>query len=236
MSHHAEVTITRQGADWVVAEADDDRAFQLIKGVGFLRDERLGPSRYRLPRYGAGDYYEEAASRAARLLAQEGYSVSLDPALTSSSVPRAERRNLGEVRTSALGPGGGSTVCWNDRLAAARPEEFNELFSTSITGDSGTVAGLHQMLETASEWCRAHGARGTAAELDVLAGRLADLGEELHLVREGMAQEIHSGSHRAAAAAHASPAASIRGAHVGPPTETPAPLPPAPVRSLPRSR
>ncbi|MCX5449873.1 hypothetical protein [Streptomyces nigrescens] len=144
---------------------------------------------------------------------------------------------LEEVRTSAVSPGVGvQTVCWNDRLAAARPEEFNELFSTAITGDSGTVAGLPQMLETASEWCRVHGAHGSAAELDVIAGRLADLGEELHLVREGTDHEIRSGSHRAAAAARASPAASIRGARVGPPTETPAPLPSAPVRSLPCSR
>ncbi|GAA2314766.1 hypothetical protein GCM10010416_31040 [Streptomyces caniferus] len=130
----------------------------------------------------------------------------------------------------------GPTVCWSDRLAAARPEEFNELFSTAVTGDFGTVAGLHQMLETASEWCRAHGARVSAAELDVLAGRLADLGEELHLVREGMSHEIRSGSHRAAAAARASPVASARGAFVGPLTETPASPPLLPIRSLPCSR
>ncbi|MFE3881852.1 hypothetical protein ACFXPQ_02820 [Streptomyces lydicus] len=154
----------------------------------------------------------------------------------SSTVARAEHRTLGEVRTSTGSRDiGGLSACWSDRLAAARPEEFDELFSTVVTGDFGTVAGLHQMLETASEWCRVHGARGSAAELDVLAGHLADLGEELHLVREGMAHEIRSGSHRAAAAARASPAASARGACVGP-TEAPAPLPSAPVRSLPCSR
>ncbi|MYT17815.1 hypothetical protein YWIDRAFT_07450 [Streptomyces sp. SceaMP-e96] len=147
---------------------------------------------------------------------------------------------LEEVRTSAMSPGvGGSTVCWSDRLAAARPEEFDELFSTAVTGDFGAVAGLHQMLESASEWCRAHGARGSAAELDVLAGRLADLGEELHLVKEGMSHEIRSDSHRAAAAAaaaaRASPVASARGACVRP-TEAPAPPPPTPVRPLPCSR
>lgn len=144
---------------------------------------------------------------------------------------------LEEVRTSAMSPGVGTpTICWSDLLAAARPEEFDELFSTAVTGDSGTVAGLHQMLETASEWCRAHGARGSAAELDVLAGRLADLGEELHLVREGMSHEIRSGSHRTAAAARASPAVSARGAFVGPLTETPTSPPLLPVRSLPCSR
>ncbi|MGA5632520.1 hypothetical protein [Streptomyces lydicamycinicus] len=154
----------------------------------------------------------------------------------SSTVPRAHRRMLEEVRASAVSPSvDGPTICWSDRIAAARPEEFDELFSTAVTGDFGTVAGLHQMLETASEWCRAHGARGSAAELDVLAGRLADLGEELHLVREGMSHEIRSDSHRAAAAARASPVASARGAGVGP-TEAPAPLPSAPVRSLPCSR
>lgn len=154
----------------------------------------------------------------------------------SSTVPRAQRRVLEEVRTSVVSPGvGGPTVCWSDLLAAARPEEFDELFSTAVTGDFGTVAGLHQMLESASEWCRAHGARGSAAELDVLAGRLADLGEELHLVREGMSHEIRASSQRAAAAARASPVASARGARVGP-TEAPAPPPPAPARSLPCSR
>ncbi|MER5972243.1 hypothetical protein ABT112_21300 [Streptomyces sp. NPDC002055] len=154
----------------------------------------------------------------------------------SSTVARAEHRTLGEVRTSTGSSDiGGRSACWNDRLAAARPEEFDELFSTVVTGDFGTVAGLHQMLETASEWCRAHGARGSAAELAVLAGRLADLGEELHLVREGISHEIRPGSHRTAAAARASPAASARGACLGP-TEAPAPLPSPPVRSLPRSR
>ncbi|MFG2094623.1 hypothetical protein [Streptomyces sp. NPDC048612] len=155
----------------------------------------------------------------------------------SSTVSRAQRRMLEEVRTSAVSPGFGvPTVCWNDRLAAARPEEFDELFSTAVTGDFGTVARLHQMLETASEWCRFHGARSSAAELDVLAERLADLDEELHLVREGMAHEIHSRSHRAAAAARTSPAVSTRGACVGPPTETPASPPLLPVRSLPCAR
>ncbi|WP_433855455.1 hypothetical protein [Streptomyces kronopolitis] len=155
----------------------------------------------------------------------------------SSTVARAEHQTLEEVRTSTGSRDiGGPSACWSDRLAAARPEEFNELFSTAVTGDFGTVAGLHQMLETASEWCRAHGARGSAAELDVLARRLADLGEELHLVGEGMSHEIRSGSHRAAAAARASPAASARGACVGPPTEPPASPPLLPVRSLPCSR
>ncbi|MFF9784160.1 hypothetical protein [Streptomyces nigrescens] len=154
----------------------------------------------------------------------------------SSTVLRAQRRMLEEVRTSAVSPSvSDPTICWSDRLAAARPEEFDELFSSAVTGDFGAVAGLHQVLESASEWCRAHGARGSAAELDVLAGRLADLGEELHLVGEGMSHEIRSGSHRAAAAARASPVASVRGACVGP-TEAPAPLPSAPVRSLPCSR
>ncbi|QIY59479.1 hypothetical protein HEP86_01320 [Streptomyces sp. RPA4-5] len=143
---------------------------------------------------------------------------------------------LEEVRTSAVSPSvDGPTICWSDRLAAARPEEFDELFSTAVTEDFGAVAGLHQMLESASEWCRAHGARGSAAELDVLAGRLADLGEELHLVKEGMSHEIRSDSHRAAAAARSSPVASARGACVRP-TEAPAPPPPTPVRPLPCSR
>ncbi len=153
----------------------------------------------------------------------------------SSTVSRADRRTLGNVRTPATSPGFGTPAAdGNDRPAAARPEEFEELFSTALTGDFGAVARLHQALETASEWCRTHGACGSAAELDVLAERLADLGEELHLVQEGMGHEFRS--HRAAAATHTSPAVSARGASAGPPTATSAPLPPAPVRSLPCSR
>ncbi|MFD5115928.1 hypothetical protein ACFWNG_27045 [Streptomyces sp. NPDC058391] len=68
-------------------------------------------------------------------------------------------------------------VDWNDRLAAARPQEFAELFHEALTDDFGAVARLHQMLGTASEWCRAHAARSSASELDALADRLTDLGE-----------------------------------------------------------
>ncbi|WP_308295832.1 hypothetical protein [Streptomyces sp. ISL-96] len=128
------------------------------------------------------------------------------------------------------------SVDWNDRLAAARLEEFAELFQEAITEDFGAVARLHQMLETASEWCRAHGARGIASELGALADRLTDLGEELHLVGEDVGHEIHSRSHRAAAAAHVSPVVSVRGTSVGQQSDAPAPLPPPTVRSLPRSR
>ncbi|WP_199831930.1 hypothetical protein [Streptomyces acidiscabies] len=69
-----------------------------------------------------------------------------------------------------------------DGLANARPQDFAERFRQAVTDDFGAVAQLHQLLEAASEWCRAHGDRGSAAELDAVAGRLTDLGEELHLV------------------------------------------------------
>ncbi|WP_255306194.1 hypothetical protein [Streptomyces sp. Wb2n-11] len=148
-----------------------------------------------------------------------------------STILRAGHRTHENVRTPVADTPAADR---NDRLVAARPEEFEELFSTILTEDSGAVARLHQTLETASGWCRTHGACGSAAELDALAGRLADLGEELHLVREGVGHEIRS--HRAATAARTSPAVSARGASAGPPTATSAPLPPATVRSLPCSR
>lgn len=106
---------------------------------------------------------------------------------------------------------GAPAADWNDRLAAARTEEFTDLFREALTGDFSAVAHLHQMLETASEWCRTHGARSSASELDAIASRLTDLGEELHLVGENIDHEIRSRSHRAAAAARLSPAASARG-------------------------
>ncbi|WP_232837837.1 hypothetical protein [Streptomyces atratus] len=127
-------------------------------------------------------------------------------------------------------------VDWNDRLAEARPEEFAEVFHEAITEDFGAAARLHQMLETASEWCRAHGARSSASELDALADRLTDLGEELHLVGEDVGHEIHSRSHRAAAATRVSPTVSVRGTSVIRHSEAPAHFPPPTIRSLPRSR
>ncbi|MGW3560832.1 hypothetical protein ACWDNT_26400, partial [Streptomyces sp. NPDC000963] len=126
----------------------------------------------------------------------------------SSTVLRADHGPRGNVRTPAADG--------NDPLGGGWPEEFEELFSAILTGGFGAVARLHQMLETASEWCREHGVRGGAAELDVLAERLTDLGEELHLVREGVGDEIRFRSYRAAAAALTSPAALAHGAAAGP--------------------
>ncbi|MFE7271783.1 hypothetical protein [Streptomyces sp. NPDC057623] len=125
---------------------------------------------------------------------------------------------------------------WNDRLATARTEEFTDRFHEAVTEDFGAVARLHQMLETASEWCRTHGARNSASELDAIASRLTDLGEELHLVAENVDHEIRSRSHRAAAAARLSPAASARGTSPGQQSDAPAPVPPSVTRSQPRSR
>ncbi|MET7571268.1 hypothetical protein ABZT04_22610 [Streptomyces sp. NPDC005492] len=153
----------------------------------------------------------------------------------TSSVSRADQRVHGEGQ--AVSPGTAAlAVDWNKRLAAARPGEFAELFHEAITEDFGAVAGLHQMLETASQWCRAHDARGSAVELDVLANRLTDLGEELHLVGEAVGQEIHARSRRTAAAARLSPAVPVRRTSVDWQSEAPAPLPPNTVRSQPRSR
>ncbi len=130
---------------------------------------------------------------------------------------------------------GAPATDWTDRLAAARTEEFTDVFHEAVTEDFGVVAHLHQMLETASEWCRTHGARSSASELDAIADRLTDLGEELHLVGENGSHEIRSRSHRAAAA-RLSPAASARGTSPGQQSDAPAPASPSAVRSLPRSR
>ena len=139
--------------------------------------------------------------------------------------------------TSPVGPDTvARTADWNERLATARHGEFTELFHEAITEDFGAVARLHQMLETASQWCRTHDARSSAVELDVLADRLTDLGEELHLVAEDVGPEIHSRSHRTAAAARPSPAVSARRNPLVRQSETPALLPPNTVRSQPRSR
>ncbi|WP_369392822.1 hypothetical protein AB5J72_38515 [Streptomyces sp. CG1] len=130
----------------------------------------------------------------------------------------------------------GPAVDWNDRLAAARPEGFAELFHEAITDDFGAVARLRRMLETASEWCRAHGARSSACELDALADRLTDIGEELLLVGEDAGRELRSRTHRLAAATRVSPTVSVRGPSAVQQSEAPAHFPPPTARSLPRSR
>lgn len=124
----------------------------------------------------------------------------------------------------------------NDRLAAARTEEFTDLFREAVTEEFGAVACLHQMLETASEWCRTRGGRSSASELEAIASRLADLGEELHLVAENVDHEIRSRSYQAAAAARSTPAASARGTSTGQQSDASTPVPPSVTRSLPRSR
>ncbi len=155
----------------------------------------------------------------------------------SSTVPRADHRVHEEAPAPATRPATvAPDVDWNDRLAAARPEEFADLLHEALTDDSGAVARLHQMLETASEWCRAHGARSSSSELDVLADRLNDLGDELHFVGEALGHEIHSRSHRAAAAARISPTVSVRGTSVMRQSEVPAHIPPPTAPWLPRSR
>ncbi|QHC26771.1 hypothetical protein GR130_08380 [Streptomyces sp. GS7] len=133
--------------------------------------------------------------------------------------------------------GDASATDWNDRLATARPEEFTDLFHEAVTEDFGTVARLHQILETASQWCHTHDARSSASALDTLTTRLTDLGDELHLVGENVNHEIRTRSHRAAAAAaRPSPVASAWGSAPGEQIGTPTPAPPSTARPLPRSR
>jgi hypothetical protein len=161
----------------------------------------------------------------------------LVPALRLGAVEDAAPLQRHPTTGPAASPNSGAPAPdGNDRLATALTEEFTDLFREAVTEDFGAVAHLHQMLETASEWCRTHGARGSASELDSIASRLTDLGEELHLVAENVDHEIRSRSHQAAAAACLSPAASARGTSPGHQSDAPAPVPPSVTRSLSRSR
>ncbi|MDX3866832.1 hypothetical protein [Streptomyces europaeiscabiei] len=166
-----------------------------------------------------------------------GSRSGLAPGLRFGAVENAALLQGHPATGPAASPDNGAPATdWNDLLAAARTEEFTGLFHEAVTEDFGAVARLHQMLEPASEWCRTHGARSSASELDAIADRLTDLGEELHLVGENVGHEIRSRSHRAAAAARLSPAASALGTSPGQQNDAPAPVSPSAVRSLPRSR
>ncbi|MEE1763569.1 hypothetical protein [Streptomyces sp. SP18BB07] len=166
-----------------------------------------------------------------------GSRSGLAPGLRIGAIEDAAPLQRHPTTGPAASPDSGSPATdGNDRLAAARTEEFTDLFREAVTEDFGAVARLHQMLETASEWCRTHGARSSASELDTIASRLTDLGEELHLVADNVDHEIHSRAHQAATAARFSPAASARGTSPGQRNDAPSPVPPSVARSLPRSR
>ncbi|MDX3585616.1 hypothetical protein [Streptomyces europaeiscabiei] len=166
-----------------------------------------------------------------------GSRPGLVPGLRFGVIENAAPAQRHPTTGPAASPDSGAPATdWNDRLAPARTEEFTGLFHEAVTEDFGAVARLHQMFETASEWCRTHGARNSASELEAIAYRLTDLGEERHLVAENVDCEIRSRSHRAATAARLSPAASAQGTSPGQQSDAPAPVSPSAVRSLPRSR
>lgn len=102
-------------------------------------------------------------------------------------------------------PRSDSAADWTSCLASARPQEFPVLFRQAVTDDSGAVAVLHQLLETASQWCRRHGAHHAASELEEITARLGDVGEDLHLAVEAVEIEVASRQGRAAAANRTSP-------------------------------
>ncbi|KOV12312.1 hypothetical protein ADK60_31825 [Streptomyces sp. XY431] len=91
------------------------------------------------------------------------------------------------------------------RLADADEAEFPSLFGQLVSSSFGAVDQLHELLSTAADWCRDHDARQYGAELETLADRVADLGEELHLVNDSLGRELASRSNRLAAAVSRSP-------------------------------
>ncbi|MFI9332410.1 hypothetical protein ACIGZJ_33370 [Kitasatospora sp. NPDC052868] len=91
------------------------------------------------------------------------------------------------------------------RLAAADESEFPSLFGQLVSSSFGAVDQLHELLSTAADWCRNHDARQYGAELETLADRVADLGEELHLVNDSLGRELAARSNRLAAAVSRSP-------------------------------
>ncbi|WP_441245292.1 hypothetical protein [Kitasatospora sp. McL0602] len=96
------------------------------------------------------------------------------------------------------------------RLAAADEVEFPSLFGQLVSSNFGAVGQLHELLSAAADWCRDHDARQYGAELETLADRVADLGEELHLVNDSLGRELASRSARLAAAVSRSPARPTR--------------------------
>lgn len=107
-----------------------------------------------------------------------GSRSGLVPGLRFGAVEDADPLQLHPTPGPAASPDSGAPATdGNDRLATARTEEFTDLFHEAVTEDFGAVARLHQMLDTASEWCHTHGARSSASELDAIASGLTDLGE-----------------------------------------------------------
>ncbi|WP_030459373.1 hypothetical protein [Kitasatospora sp. NRRL B-11411] len=100
------------------------------------------------------------------------------------------------------------------RLASTGPGEFPETLHQLVSSDFGAVSRLHELVSMAAQWCQDRGARRYGVELDSLAERITEIGEELHLVNEGLAGELAGRSERLAAAVSRSPTR---------PTRTPSP-------------
>ncbi|RKE22018.1 hypothetical protein BX266_5428 [Streptomyces sp. TLI_171] len=92
------------------------------------------------------------------------------------------------------------------RLASAEVGEFPEVLHQLVSSDFGAVSRLHELVSAAAQWCQDHGVRRYGAELDALAERITEVGEELHLVNEGLAGELAGRSEQLAAAVSRSPA------------------------------
>ncbi|WP_405361938.1 hypothetical protein OG535_29185 [Kitasatospora sp. NBC_00085] len=95
-------------------------------------------------------------------------------------------------------------------LATADPSDFPGLFRQHISGHLGAVERLHDLLSAAATWCLDHDARQYRDELESLANRLSDLGEELHLVNDSLRRELSGRGERMAAAMSRSPALTAR--------------------------
>lgn len=145
MPQPPDITITRlNNADVVVAETVDDRSVQLVTHVGFHRDQRLGRSRYRLPGSMTEADRQKAASFATRLLAQEGYTVSLDPALRDARLrPDDPQDNYAAGRHVR-----DLTVAMNGVHTYARAKHHTDQV---LHPDFGVLARLGEFLEAAAD-------------------------------------------------------------------------------------
>jgi hypothetical protein len=134
----------------------------------------------------------QGGQRAMAEFATIGYVADASPEF-KQAVQRARPRAQPRATPRRLRPdvAGASVVPWIGLIAEAdSPGEISELLQHVVGDDDGALAQLHQVLETAANWCEEQGASDASASLGDAAERLSQLGDDLELVHGDLAKPV----------------------------------------------
>jgi hypothetical protein len=176
-----DVRITRLGGGSVEAWGGDSLARALLQRAGFILQWHVNSSYHRLP-WDQGPIREnEQATHAAQMLTLAGYSVDLDPGLTTHPVP-------------AGGSDGGYRL--SDHLhALTQAMTGAETYDTAAALTDQVVHDVHGLLPALTRFFQAAGRQALAADTEP-GRRLASDFEEAAVTVTGIAMRLaHAGEH-----------------------------------------